>query len=68
MILEVNDTIEDLLDSGFGTVNSIDSSYTNSITESGITTDCTIARIRILSMEEGAHLRMHLTRQFVSLY
>ena len=41
LILEVNDTIEDLLDSGFGTVNSIDSSYTNSITESGITTDCT---------------------------
>jgi len=41
LILEVNDTIEDLLDSGFGTVNSIQSSYTNSISNSGITTTCT---------------------------
>ena len=40
LILEVNDTIEDLLDSGFGTVNSIQSSYTNSISNSGITTTC----------------------------
>ena len=41
LILEVNDTIEDLLDSGFGTVNSIQSSYANSISNSGITTTCT---------------------------
>lgn len=41
LILEVNDTIEELLNSGFGTVNSIQSSYTNSITNSGITTTCT---------------------------
>jgi len=41
LILEVNDTIEELLGSGFGTVNSIDSSYVNSISNSGITTQCT---------------------------
>ncbi len=41
LILEVNDTIEELLSSGFGTVNSIQSSYTNSISNSGITTTCT---------------------------
>ena len=40
LILEVNDTIEELLDSGFGTVNSIESDYVNSITNSGITTTC----------------------------
>ena len=40
LILEVNDTIEELLDSGFGTVNSIQSDYVNSITNSGITTSC----------------------------
>ncbi len=41
LISEVNDTIEDLLDSGFGTVNSIQSIYANSISNSGITTSCT---------------------------
>ncbi len=38
--MEVNDTIEDLLDSGFGSVNSISTSYVNSISNSGITTTC----------------------------
>lgn len=41
LILEVNDTIEDLLSSGFGSVNSIQSGYVNSVTNSGITTQCT---------------------------
>jgi len=41
LILEVNDTIEDLLSSGFGSVNSIESDYVGSITNSGITTQCT---------------------------
>lgn len=40
LILEVNDTIEELLSSGFGSVNSINSAYTNSITESGVLTEC----------------------------
>jgi hypothetical protein len=40
LALEVNDTIEDLLSSGFGTVNSISTSYVNSISNSGITTTC----------------------------
>ncbi len=41
LILEVNDTIEDLLSSGFGSVNSISTDYVNSISNSGITTTCT---------------------------
>ena len=41
LILEVNDTIEDLLSSGFGSVNSIQSDYVSSVTNSGITTQCT---------------------------
>ena len=40
LTLEVNDTIEDLLSNGFGTVNSISTTYVNSITNSGITTTC----------------------------
>ena len=40
LILEVNDTINELLTSGFGTVEDVDSSYVNTITESGITTAC----------------------------
>ena len=40
LILEVNDTIEDLLSSGFGSVNSISTDYVNSISNSGITTTC----------------------------
>ena len=41
LILEVNDTIEELLSSGFGSVNSISADYVNSISNSGITTTCT---------------------------
>ena len=41
LILEVNDTIEELLDSGFGSVNSISADYVNSISNSGMTTTCT---------------------------
>ena len=41
LILEVNDTIQDLLSNGFGSVNSIESDYVGSITNSGITTQCT---------------------------
>ena len=41
LILEVNDTIEELLSSGFGSVNSISTDYVNSISNSGITTTCT---------------------------
>ena len=40
LALEVNDTIEELLDSGFGSVNSISTNYVNSISNSGITTTC----------------------------
>ena len=40
LALEVNSTIEELLDSGFGSVNSINTNYVNSITNSGITTTC----------------------------
>ncbi len=40
LAMEVNDTIEDLLNSGFGTVNSISTDYVNSISNSGITTTC----------------------------
>ncbi len=40
LAMEVNDTIEELLDSGFGTVNSISTTYVNSISNSGITTTC----------------------------
>ncbi|MBJ63367.1 MAG: hypothetical protein CMB55_01040, partial [Euryarchaeota archaeon] len=40
LILEVNDTIEELLSSGFGSVNSINSGYVNSISNSGVTTSC----------------------------
>tara|TARA_B100000674_G_scaffold48745_1_gene33666 strand:- start:16142 stop:19186 length:3045 start_codon:yes stop_codon:yes gene_type:complete len=41
LILEVNDTIEELLSGGFGSVNSISTDYVNSISNSGITTTCT---------------------------
>ena len=37
---EVNDTIEELLSSGFGSVNSISTSYVNSISNSGQVTTC----------------------------
>ena len=40
LILEVNDTIEELLSSGFGTVNYIDSNYVNLIENSGVPTTC----------------------------
>ena len=40
LVMEVNDTIQELLNSGFGTVNQISTSYINSITNSGITTTC----------------------------
>ena len=40
LVMEVNDTIEELLSSGFGVVNQISTSYVNSITNSGITTTC----------------------------
>ena len=40
LILEVNDTIEELLDSGFGSVDSISTNYVNSISNAGITTTC----------------------------
>tara|TARA_B110000914_G_scaffold111135_1_gene97316 strand:+ start:26 stop:3049 length:3024 start_codon:yes stop_codon:yes gene_type:complete len=40
LIMEVNDSIQELLDSGFGTVNSISTTYTDSISNSGITTTC----------------------------
>ncbi len=38
--MEVNNSIQELLDSGFGTVNSIATSYVGSITNSGVTTTC----------------------------
>ena len=41
LVLEVNDTIEELLDGGFGSVNSISTDYVNSISNSGMTTTCT---------------------------
>ena len=41
LILEVNDTIEELLSGGFGSVNSMSTDYVNSISNSGITTTCT---------------------------
>jgi len=41
LILEVNDTIEELLEGGFGTVDSISTSYVNSISNAGVTTTCT---------------------------
>ena len=40
LVSEVNGTIEDLLDSGFGTVNQISTDYVSSISNSGITTTC----------------------------
>jgi len=40
LIMQVNDSIQELLDSGFGTVNSISTTYTDSISNSGITTTC----------------------------
>ena len=40
LALEVNDTIEELLSSGFGTVNSISTNYVNSISNSGVITAC----------------------------
>ena len=40
MILEVNDTIEELLSSGFGTVDDLEASYVNTITQSGVQTGC----------------------------
>ena len=40
LVMEVNDTIEELLESGFGTVDSISTGYVNSITNSGATTSC----------------------------
>jgi hypothetical protein len=40
LIMEVDDSIQELLDSGFGTVNSISTTYTDSISNSGITTTC----------------------------
>ena len=38
--MEVNSSIQELLDSGFGTVNSISTAYVGSISNSGITTTC----------------------------
>ena len=38
--MEVNDTISELLSSGFGTVNSISSSYVDSINNAGLITTC----------------------------
>lgn len=40
LVSEVNDTIEELLGNGFGTVNEISTDYVNSISNSGITTTC----------------------------
>jgi len=40
LALEVNDTIEELLGSGFGQVDSISTTYVNSFTDAGITTSC----------------------------
>ena len=40
LTLEVSSAIEDLLSNGFGTVDSIDTNYVNSISNSGITTTC----------------------------
>lgn len=41
LALEVNDTIEELLGSGFGQVDYISTTYVNSFTDAGITTSCT---------------------------
>ena len=40
LAMEVNDTIEELLSSGFGQVDSISTTYVNSFTDAGITTSC----------------------------
>ena len=40
LVSEVNNTIEELLGNGFGTVNEISTDYVNSISNSGITTTC----------------------------
>jgi len=40
LVSEVNDTIEELLGNGFGTVDEISTDYVNSISNSGITTTC----------------------------
>jgi hypothetical protein len=38
--MEVNDAVEDALQSGFGTVSSITTDYVSTYTESSVTTDC----------------------------
>ena len=41
LVMEVNNTIRDLLGSGFGAVSSISTTYTNSINNAGVITQCT---------------------------
>ena len=41
LVMEVNNTIRDLLGSGFGAVSSIGTTYTNSINNAGVVTTCT---------------------------
>ena len=55
MLGEVKSTIQDLLSSGFGTVNGINTQYDNSFTESGVTIPCTTdASIDSIHSGEGA--------------
>ncbi|MDB2540436.1 hypothetical protein N9X28_01810, partial [Candidatus Poseidoniales archaeon] len=55
MLGEVQSTIQDLLASGFGTVNGINTQYDNSFTEGGVTIPCTTdASIDSVHGAEGA--------------